>query len=134
VPPGVHAYRPVEHDLVQVGPRPGGGLPTLVVTGVPWRTGWRYRERGYRHILWDAGTMLSHQLALAASARLSARLYTDFPDLEVRDLVGADGIAEFPVAVLALGDAPPGWTPVERGAPGSVGESPVHFPLVAATH
>jgi hypothetical protein len=133
-PPGVHAYRPVEHDLVQVGPPPGGGSPALVVTGVPWRTGWRYRERGYRHIFWDAGTMLSQQLALAASAGPPARLYTEFPDLEVRDLVGADGIAEFPVAVVALGDAPPGWTPAERGAPGSVGESPVQFPLVTATH
>jgi nitroreductase len=134
VPPGVHAYRPVEHDLVQVGPPPAGGTPALVVTGVPWRTGWRYRERGYRHIFWDAGTMLSQQLALAASAGLPARLYTEFPDLEVRDLVGADGIAEFPVAVLALGDAPPGWTPRERGARGSVADSPVHFPLVTATH
>jgi nitroreductase len=133
VPPGVHAYRPVEHDLVQVGPPPlGGASPALVVTGVPWRTGWRYRERGYRHIFWDAGTMLAQQLALAASAGLPARLYTEFPDLEVRDLVGADGIAEFPVAVLALGDAAPGWTPAERGERGSVGESPVHFPLVTA--
>lgn len=118
--PGVHAYRPVEHDLVQVGTPPAGGTPALVVTGVPWRTGWRYRERGYRHIFWDAGTMLSQQLALAASAGLTARLYTEFPDLELRDLVGADGIAEFPVAVLALGDARPGWRPTDPGARGSV--------------
>jgi hypothetical protein len=40
VPPGVHAYRPVEHDLVQVGPPPAGARPALVVTGIPWRTGW----------------------------------------------------------------------------------------------
>lgn len=63
----VHAYRPIEHDLVQIGPPPAGGTPALVLTGVPWCTGWRYRERGYRHILWDAGTMLSQQLVLAAS-------------------------------------------------------------------
>ncbi len=134
LPPGVHAYRPVEHDLVQVGPPPAGAAPALVVTGVPWRTGWRYRERGYRHIFWDAGTMLSQQLALAASGGLPARLYSEFPDLEVRDLVGADGIDEFAVAVVALGEAPPGWTPRERGARGAVAESPVHFPLVTATH
>jgi nitroreductase len=132
--PGVHAYRPVEHALAQVGPPPAGGPPALVVTGVPWRTGWSYRERGYRHVFWDAGTMLSQQLALAASAGLPARLYTEFPDVEVRDLVGADGIDELPVAVLTLGDAPPGWTPRERGARGSVDSSSVHFPLVTATH
>jgi nitroreductase len=134
LPPGVHAYRPVEHALLQVGPPPTGAPPALVVTGVPWRTGWRYRERGYRHIFWDAGTVLSQQLVLAASAGLPARLYTEFPDLELRDLVGADGSAEFPVAVLALGDGPPGWTPGERGEQGSVGESAVEFPLVTATH
>jgi hypothetical protein len=134
LPPGVHAYRPVEHALVQVGPPPAGATPGLVVTGVPWRTGWRYRERGYRHIFWDAGTMLSQQLALAESAGLPAQLYTEFPDLEVRDLVGADGIAEFPVAVLALADAMPGWALGARGIHGSVDPSPVHFPLVTATH
>ncbi len=134
LPPGVHAYQPVEHALLQVGPPPAGGMPALVVTGVPWRTGWRYRERGYRHIFWDAGTMLSQQLALAASAGLPARLYTEFPDLELRDLVGADGIDEFPVAVLALGDAVPGWTPAARAEQGAVDPSPVQFPLVTATH
>jgi nitroreductase len=134
LPPGVHAYRPVEHALLQVGPPPEGETPALVVTGVPWRTGWRYRERGYRHIFWDAGTVLSQQLALAASAGLPARLLTEFPDLELRDVVGADGIAEFPVAVVALGDGAPRWTRRTRGAPGTVDTSPVHFPLVTAAH
>jgi hypothetical protein len=134
LPPGVHVYRPAEHALTQVAPPPTEGMPALVVTGVPWRTGWRYRERGYRHIFWDAGTMLSQQLALAASAGLPARLYTEFPDLEIRDLVGADGIDEFPVAVLGLGDTAPGWTPAQRGALGSIAAPPVQFPLVTAAH
>ena len=43
----------------QVGPPPAGEATTLVVTGVPWRTGWRYAERGFRHLYWDAGTMLA---------------------------------------------------------------------------
>jgi len=51
----------------------------VVVTGVPWRTGWRYRERGWRHVYWDAGTMLGQLLALAGSAGLAAALYTRFP-------------------------------------------------------
>ena len=60
------------------------------MTGVPWRTGWRYRERGFRHIYWDAGTMLAQLLALADSTGLTARLFTTFPDAEVAALVGAD--------------------------------------------
>jgi hypothetical protein len=134
LPAGVHSYRPVEHALLQVGPPPVGETPALVVTGVPWRTGWKYRERGYRHVFWDGGTMLSQVLALAHSAGLPARLFTAFPDVEVGDLVGADGVAELPVAVVALGEGAPAWTPAERGAPGSVGDPAVEFPLVTATH
>ena len=134
LPAGVHAYRPVEHALVQVGPPPVGASVALVVTGVPWRTGWRYRERGYRHVFWDAGTMLSQLLALAASAGLETRLYTSFPDLDVRDLVGADGVDEMPVAVVALGDGAPGWLAAARATAGSIDEAPVRFPLVTAAH
>ena len=80
LPAGVHWYDPLQHALVQVGPPPPGDGPALVVTGVPWRSGWRYRERGYRHVYWDAGTMLAQLLALADSAGLTASLYSRFPD------------------------------------------------------
>ncbi len=81
-----------------------GDAPALIVTGVPWRTGWRYRERGYRHIYWDAGTMLSQLLAAAESAGVTAHLHSRFPDQAVAALVGADGVHEWPVAVVGLGD------------------------------
>ena len=62
---------------MQVGPAPRGGTaPAIVVTGVPWRTGWRYRERGFRHVYWDAGTMLAQLLAVADSAGHTARACT----------------------------------------------------------
>ena len=41
VPAGVHWYHPQDHVLVEVGPPPQNGAPVVVVTGVPWRTGWR---------------------------------------------------------------------------------------------
>jgi hypothetical protein len=78
----VHWYDPLEHALVRVGPAPHGGGPAVIVTGVPWRTGWRYRERGWRHVYWDAGTMIAQMLALA----------------------GADLVHELPVAMVGLGD------------------------------
>jgi hypothetical protein len=55
VPPGVHWYDTADHALVLIGQPPRGDAPVVVVTGIPWRTGWRYRERGYRHVYWDAG-------------------------------------------------------------------------------
>ena len=136
LPAGVHWYHPVAHALVRVGPAPrGDGAVTVVVTGVPWRTGWRYRERGYRHIYWDAGTMLSQLLALAGTAGLAPRLYTRFPDPAVAALVGADQAHEWPVALVALGagtDVNPVVEAAGPAVPGETDTAPLEFPLVTA--
>jgi SagB-type dehydrogenase family enzyme len=132
LPDGVHWYDPVGHALVRVGPAAAGDATTLVVTGVPWRTGWRYAERGFRHIYWDAGTMLSQALALAESAGLGPRLWTRFPDAELSRLVGADGVHEFPVALVALGDGEPAIRPRGEAAAGAVDAAPREFPLVTS--
>ena len=129
---GVHWYDPLEHALVQVGPPPHGGGPTIVVTGIPWRTGWRYAERGYRHVYWDAGTMLAQLLALADSAGLAAGLHTRFPDAQVAALTGADRVHEFPVAVVSLGEPAPALSASGPAAAGAVDRAPVEFPLVTA--
>jgi nitroreductase len=123
---GVHWYDPVGHALLRIGPAAGGEATTLVVTGVPWRTGWRYAERGFRHIYWDAGTMLSQALALAGEARLWSR----FPDAAVTRLVGADGTHEFPVALVALEPGAPAIAPGGEAASGSIDAPPMEFPLV----
>jgi hypothetical protein len=132
LPAGVHWYDPLDHALVRVGPPPGGGVPAVVVTGVPWRTGWRYRERGYRHVYWDAGTMLAQLLAVADSAGLTARLHSRFPDAAVAALVGADRVHECPVAVVALGEGTPAIEAAGAAAAGEVDAAPVEFPLVTA--
>lgn len=132
LPPGVHSYQPEAHALLEVGPPPKHGAPTVVVTGVPWRTGWRYRERGYRHVYWDAGTMLSQLLAVTASAGIEPSLFTRFPDADVTSLVGADGIYEWPIAVVALGGDVPAINASGRAATGRVDVAPVEFPLETA--
>jgi hypothetical protein len=104
----------------------------VVVTGVPWRTGWRYRERGYRHVYWDAGTMLAQLLALADSAGLTAALYTRFPDAAVAALVGADRVHEVPVAVVSLGDGDPALAAAGPAIAGRVDAAPLEFPLITA--
>ena len=130
VPDGVHWYDPAEHALVQVGPAATGDVTTLVVTGVPWRTGWRYAERGWRHIYWDAGTLLSQLSAAAASAGLAPRLRSLFPDATIRELVGAEGVHEYPVALLTLGDGEPAIGSTGRATPGEL--PPVELPLCTA--
>ncbi|HLX51187.1 MAG TPA: hypothetical protein VKS82_22915 [Streptosporangiaceae bacterium] len=132
LPAGVHWYHPRAHALVQVGPPPRDGVPALVVTGVPWRTGWRYRERGYRHIYWDTGTLMAHVFAAADSGGFPARLHTRFPDEAVAALVGADRVHEFPVAVVALGAGEAALTATGPAAVGATDAAPLEFPLVTA--
>jgi SagB-type dehydrogenase family enzyme len=130
---GVHWFDPLNHALVQVGPAPEGDATTLVVTGIPWRTGWRYAERGLRHLYWDAGAMLANTLSVAEDAGLAPRLRTAFRDAEVTRLVGADGVHEFPLAIVTLGDGAPAIRPREAAASGAVDRrAPVEFPLVTA--
>jgi hypothetical protein len=105
-------------------------VSTIVVTGVPWRTGWRYAERGYRHLYWDAGTLLAQQSALASSAGMPAVLRTVFPDRQVTDLVGADGVHEFPLALLTLGEGVPAIVPRGPAATGEIDTDPPEFGLV----
>jgi hypothetical protein len=130
LPAGVHWYHPQEHALVTIGPPPKGRAPAIVVTGVPWRTGWRYRERGFRHVYWDAGSMLAQLLAAADSAGLGPSLHTVFPDAALTALVGADGVHEWPVAVVALGDGEPAIEATGAAAEGAVDQDPLEFPLV----
>jgi hypothetical protein len=129
LPAGVHWFDPHDHALIRVGPPPRGDAPAVVVTGVPWRTGWRYRERGYRHIYWDAGTMLAQLLAAADSAGIPASLHSRFPDAAVAELVGADGVHEWPLAVVALGEGAPALDGTGPAAAGEVDSAPLEFPL-----
>jgi SagB-type dehydrogenase family enzyme len=88
----------------------------LVLTGIPWRTAWKYTERGYRHLFWDAGMILANLLGLAACARLPGRVVLGFADAEVGALFGLEERREFPLCLVAVGvggevnaaEAPPG--------------------------
>jgi SagB-type dehydrogenase family enzyme len=75
----------------------------LALTGIPWRTAWKYSERGYRHLFWDAGMILANLLALAASVEISVRVVLGFADRELERLLGLDGRREFPLCLLPLG-------------------------------
>jgi SagB-type dehydrogenase family enzyme len=127
VPDGVHWYDAAQHALVQVAPAATGAVTTLIVTGVPWRTGWRYAERGWRHLYWDAGTLLAQFSAAAASAGLAAGIRSLFPDATVRELVGADGVHEYPLALLSLGEGEPAIGPTGEAILGEL--PPVELPL-----
>jgi SagB-type dehydrogenase family enzyme len=74
----------------------------LVLTGIPWRTTWKYRERGYRHLFWDAGAIVANLLAVAAAAGWDARVLLGFVDQEVSGLVGLGEPEEYPLALVTV--------------------------------
>ena len=106
---GVHHFAPHEFGLTRL--RPGDFRPTLsvtapaalILTGLAWRTTWKYGERGWRHLYWDAGTMLANLVAAADAHGLDTEVRAGFDDAAVSRLIGVDGVDEVPVAVVALG-------------------------------
>jgi SagB-type dehydrogenase family enzyme len=76
----------------------GGGGVVLALTGILGRTAWKYGARGYRHLFWDAGTMIANLLELAGEARV----ITGFVDDDVNRVLGVDGIDEAALALLQL--------------------------------
>jgi SagB-type dehydrogenase family enzyme len=79
----------------------------LILTGIPWRTAWKYTERGYRHLYWDSGMILANVLALASESGPSARVVTGFVDVELESLLGLDGVHEFPLCLVGIGSGDP---------------------------
>jgi SagB-type dehydrogenase family enzyme len=144
---GVYHFTPLEAGLDRLratderaflaGAVAGDAVPAvfLVITGIPWRTAWKYGERGWRHLYWDAGTLLANLAAAAAGAGLRTRVRTVFADADVARLVGVDGVDEFPLAVVEVGPA----VPADGDAPEPtllnlatepVSPRPVTFPLI----
>jgi SagB-type dehydrogenase family enzyme len=133
---GLFHFHPLELALRRV--RPEAFATSLVLTGILWRTAWKYEARGYRHLWWDAGTMLANLLALAAVEGLPARVLVNFDDGRVDQLVGAEGRREAALCLLALGPEEAARPPPEVGpldlevAPLSARE--VDYPLAHEVH
>jgi SagB-type dehydrogenase family enzyme len=140
----VSHYQPLPHALVALRGAPAGsvaaGGATLVLTGVPFRTCWKYGERGWRHLWWDAGTMLANLLVAADALGVDAMVTTGFSDTEVAELVGVDGLDEAPLALAALGPAAAARLPEPSrlGPLRGLGEPPaartLRFPLANDAH
>jgi SagB-type dehydrogenase family enzyme len=136
VPDGVHHFDPLEFGLTTLRQGRVGrdSQCTLVFTGIPWRTAWKYGERGFRHLYWDSGTMLANLLAEADAHGLDARLWAGFVDDDVSRLVGVDGVTEFPLALVTIGggdpiDVPADLAPLDLEVE-PMSPHPITFPLI----
>ena len=135
---GVWHYDPLLHRLELVRPADramAADGATVVVTGIPARTCWKYAARGFRHLFWDAGTMLANLLAASDACGVMSSVSLGFDDAEVGALLGIEAPDEVPLALVALGAPQPklddrGLGPVATARPTT--RTPIRFDDVTA--
>ncbi|HET9855181.1 MAG TPA: SagB/ThcOx family dehydrogenase [Methylomirabilota bacterium] len=76
---------------------------SLILSAIYWRNTWKYQARGYRHLFWDAGTLLGQLLAVARALDVPARLITGFVDAQLNGLLGLDVEKEGALVAAPLG-------------------------------
>jgi SagB-type dehydrogenase family enzyme len=120
-----------------------GGAPTsLVLSGIPWRTTWKYGERGYRHLFWDAGAVLANVVAVTEASGITSRVLTGFVDDDVAHLLGVGSPEEYPLVIVPLAAGPAGDRPPAAADPRPaidhrvhpLSASPQHHDRLAAVH
>jgi SagB-type dehydrogenase family enzyme len=80
-----------------------GAALVLVVTTAVWRARFKYGLRGYRFALLEAGHLVQNVLLAAASLGVAAVPLGGWYDRRVDDLVGADGLDEMSIYLVAVG-------------------------------
>lgn len=117
--PGVYHYNVPDHALERMPDPPdlttgirtlgyyeqtlAGASVLVVLTAVFERTTFKYGDRGYRFALLDAGHVAQNLLLVAATTSLGAVPIGGFRDDQLSELVGADGVNEAAVYVIAVG-------------------------------
>jgi len=76
---------------------------TFVWTAVPYRTTWRYGERGYRYMHLDAGHVCQNLYLAAEAIEAGACAIGAFSDDAMNELLGLDGVKQFVIYLAAVG-------------------------------
>lgn len=115
---GVHHFDPLEHTLrqlpVAVGALDGTTLTpfaplldeaaaTVAITGVFWRSRFKYGLRGFRFALLEAGHVAQNLLLAATALDLAAVPVGGFYDRALERLLHADGVNESAVYAVSVG-------------------------------
>jgi SagB-type dehydrogenase family enzyme len=119
LPPGLYHFDPLGDTLEQLrtGTVPiaaatpftdaaGGAAAVIVVSGVFWRSRFKYGLRGYRFVLLEAGHVVQNLLLAAAALGLAALPLGGFYDRRVDELIEVDGVDESALYLVCVGNAP----------------------------
>ena len=88
-----------------------GCAAALLITGMFWRSRFKYGLRGYRFTLLEAGHLAQNVLLMCAALGLAAVPLGGFYDRPVDELLGVDGVNESILYSVCLGRRPTGNVP-----------------------
>lgn len=115
------------------------------ITGIFFRSSWKYRKRAYRYLLLDAGHLLSNLIYALKSQKLDFSIQMDFHDNDVNTLLGLDREKEVCLAMVRIENNPAERAGSESAAPlsalppsiinaGRVSEKEVFYKELTAIH
>ncbi|MFC1859735.1 SagB/ThcOx family dehydrogenase [Thermodesulfobacteriota bacterium] len=81
---------------------------TFFITGIFFRSAWKYRARAFRYVLLDAGHLLENFILALKTVKLSFSLYYDFEDEKLNRLLGIDSEKEACLACVHVRGTPSG--------------------------
>lgn len=80
----------------------------VFLTGVPGRMTFKYKDRGYRFMILEAGYVSSNLTLLSQSLGLCSMTIGGFYDQMIDDYLGIDGVSHSILSMLAIGEQAPG--------------------------
>jgi len=107
------------------------------ITGIFFRSAWKYRKRALRYVLLDAGHLLENLILSLTSAHLRASVHYDFDDRALEDLLGVEKKQEGVLTCVAVHcessprpvNTAPAWDPLPESirAAGRVSEKETSY-------
>ena len=110
IDPGVYHYHLFNFCLTalrrgpvpEIPPADHGVSATFYITGIFFRSAWKYRDRAYRYVLLDAGHLLENLRLALGALDLSFYIHLDFDDERAATLLGLDSQREACLACVHL--------------------------------
>lgn len=119
LPPGLYHFDPLDDALEQLrtesvpiaaatpfADAAAGAAAVIVVSGVFWRSRFKYGLRGYRFVLLEAGHVAQNLLLAGAALGLATLPLGGFYDRRVEKLIEVDGIDESALYLVCVGNTP----------------------------
>ena len=91
-------------------PRSESGWASLILSGIFFRSAWKYSKRAFRYVLLDTGHLLENLVSSLAYAGMTCSVRYDFDDQRLCSLLGLDRQKEagFVIVDVHLGTTLPG--------------------------